>query len=294
MARVPVYATDWLNERFPFDVAARNPVVEQACLAAMDQHTELQLVDIGAGNGANPRYFMDRIPQDQYWTLIELDPQLGKASLEELLAHGKKKGYEGSMVSETTIVLSNIDKTITIRSFCGSLLELDKHINLGQVNCVMANAVFDLFSENQFIAFCDKLLDQRIPFLSTLNYTGMSFAPEEAEDETIVAWYESHMQRLQPFGRAMGADGPELMERWLGVQKGQLYAEESTWKIKEEDRNMLGFLLGFMEEAIPELSLNPEQLTYFDNWLQRKRQHSANHQLQISVKHKDILFLPNN
>ncbi|MEM7374496.1 MAG: class I SAM-dependent methyltransferase [Bacteroidota bacterium] len=292
MSRIPVYATDWLNERFPFDAAARNGLVEQACLRALDDQKVLHLVDIGAGNGANPRYFLDRLSQNQSWTMVELDPLLGKAAIQELAAHGPRLGYKSSFLSDAELVLSKAEKTVHIRSICGSLLELDSHVDLNQTDLVLANAVFDLFSEEQFVHFCQKLLRHHTSFLSTLNYIGMSLSPNEADDKKIIALYESHMQRLQAFGRAMGTDGPAFIENWLATKTGKVVVGESIWGIGTEAEEMHRYLLGFMEEAIPELPLPAEQLADFRHWLDRKRQLSANQNLHISVNHKDIFFLP--
>ena len=75
---------DWLQERYPFDAEARNKPLESKVLAHFANQEVITLVDVGAGTGSNCLYFMDQLPQNQKWYLIEQDDALQKATIRRL------------------------------------------------------------------------------------------------------------------------------------------------------------------------------------------------------------------
>ena len=289
--REPSYEPDWLEVRYPYDEAARHPAVEEAAHVWLSrQDGPYQLVDVGAGHGANFRYYLDRLPGPQHWTLVEQDPALVTAARSRILALAQARGWEVQAVGDTLHLAG--PQPVTVRLVTGSLLELARWVDLEATHMVLANAVFDLFTPAQFEGFAQELAGARTALFMTLNYTGMAFAPVEPVDRLIVGLYEAHMNRPRAAGRGMGKYGPQHMAAILEARGFALTEGESCWEVPPAGRDMQQFLLGFMGEAIPELPLSPGLRETFAAWQAQKAAALANDQLHITVYHRDTLALP--
>ncbi|MGB0839750.1 MAG: hypothetical protein ACPGXL_06395, partial [Chitinophagales bacterium] len=181
--RAPVFTSEWLQERYRFDAEARNPSVEQAFFDHIAPKEMVDLVDVGAGTGANCLYYFPKITQQhQNWYLVEKDAELCQASKQIIQTFAEKNGYgleteaseqKGAEECEEELHINHPEtgQKIYIQFINGSLLELDELLNLNNVDVVMANAVFDLFTPQQFDAFGQILQVHQVPFLTTINYT---------------------------------------------------------------------------------------------------------------------------
>jgi len=139
---------DWLQERYPFDAEARNKPLENKVLGHFVNQSEITLVDVGAGTGSNCLYFVDQFPQHQKWYLVEQDEDLKKATIRRLkdFAAYHKYSFDNK---KNKVVIKSIKKKIEVTIINDSLLNLPDLIDLKQVDLVLANAVFDLFSKTQ-------------------------------------------------------------------------------------------------------------------------------------------------
>ncbi|RMG58055.1 MAG: class I SAM-dependent methyltransferase [Bacteroidetes bacterium] len=292
IVREPSYEPDWLEVRYPYDEAARHAGVEAAARAWLARQTPpWQLVDVGAGHGANFRYYLDRLEGAQDWTLVEQDPALVAAARNRILALAAARSWAVEE-NDGTLALAGGPHPVRVRLVTGSLLELGRWVNLRQTQLVLANAVFDLFTPAQFESFAAELARSQTALFMTLNYTGMDYAPPSRADRLVTGLYEAHMNRPRASGRGMGKYGPEQMAAILQSQGFHLTEGESIWQVPPGHQVMQRFLLGFMGEAIPELPLSPRLRGVFADWLSEKRTQSANDQLKIRVMHMDTLALP--
>lgn len=291
--REPSYEPDWLEVRYPYDEAARHPGVEAAALAWLARHTPpYYLVDVGAGHGANFRYYLDRLPGPQDWTLVELDPALVVAARQRILALAQARGWTVTALGQDRLALEGGAEPVQVRFVTGSLMTLAQRVDLAATQLVLANAVFDLFTPAQFREFAAGLAASETALLMTLNYTGMHFAPADPADSLITGLYEAHMNRPRPAGRAMGKYGPLHMQAILSDLGFALTEGESHWEIGPSGRLMQDFLLGFMAEAIPELPLSAALRDRLAAWQAQKTEQAANDRLHITVNHMDTLARP--
>jgi SAM-dependent methyltransferase len=263
MDKINAFPTDWLDCRFPFDADARNVELEAQVLDYLRGIEKPHLMDLGAGNGANYHYLQPRIHADARWTLIEQDPYLVQAARERIPS-----------------------PLVNLRS--ESLLHIAQAQNLAEVDLILANAVFDLFSEAQFRHFTQSLAPVRPSLFFTLNYTRMAFSPEMNEDEEFVRLYNAHMEREQDFGRAMGSQGPEKMVKILREAGYQVATGLSYWQIGGEEDEMLTYMLGFMEEALGEMLVWEGLDLPLREWLEDKREMVAAGALSLWVEHVDV------
>lgn len=277
---------DWLTERFPFDSKARNRYVEKNFLKYLSSFPTPVLVDLGCGNGANTKYFIERIPMNHTWILVDNDVNLLLHALDNL------RQLEGYQVTELTqkdgLILEKDGKQITVEVACGSLLELDQLIHLPNVDLVMANAVFDLFSEEQFIGFAELLQANQLPILATLNYASMAFTPAADHDPLFLDYYDAHMQRVQDFGRGMGYRCSEVMEGVLRKLGAKLFVGPSNWEIASTDTSMLNYLYHYMDDSLHELGFVDQEQTLLVAWLAEKRRKIDENGVSCKVGHVDL------
>ncbi len=256
------YPIPWLDCRFPFDEKARNTSLIRMLVYKLIDYDNPHILDLGAGNGSNYKFWKDKLTTGTHWTFLETDADL----CEELA----KLGVHNTVVN-------------------GTVQNLEKLVDLSTVDLVMANALFDLFPKSDFRATSKIMKLYDLPFYFTLNYTGMNFNPGHHDDELVIGLYHQHMQREQHFGRAMGHEGPKDMASTLGEMNIPFRTGESIWNVEPDDNLMLSYLLGFMDEAIHELELTTGELNKLENWLQLRRAQIVEGQLKIVVFHEDIV-----
>jgi SAM-dependent methyltransferase len=123
--------------------------VEASCQKHLEKHKRLRIVDLGAGTGANCRYNLRKIAQDQEWFLVEQNQELLEIAFDRLISWALDNGYE-SKLQNSRLDLKNQDHKIIIYKTVGSILELENLLDIETLDLAVANAVFDLFSEKQF------------------------------------------------------------------------------------------------------------------------------------------------
>lgn len=277
---------DWLTERFPFDSKARSRYVEKNFLKYLNNLTTPVLVDLGCGNGANTKYFIDKIPSDHTWILVDNDINLLLHALDHLR---QLEGYQVTELPSTDgLILKKEGKQITVKAECGSLLELDQLLDLSTVDLIMANAVFDLFSEEQFTAFAGIIHKFRLPFLATLNYASMAFKPAIDYDPLFLDYYNLHMLRVQDFGRAMGFRCSEIMEQVMKKLGATLFVGPSNWEIAATDTGMLNFLYHYLDDSLREMRFLEKERNLLETWLANRRKTIDDKAVSLRVGHVDL------
>ncbi len=285
------FETGWLNERFQFDNAARNQKVEHAFLDHFKEKQKITIVDIGSGTGANCLYFFEKLKQDQQWFFIEKDSRLVEPTFERLKTYANHQGYDFQSKEKSLKIIAD-SKEINILIINDSFFKLSQLVDLDKVDVVMAAAVFDLLSTDQFIKLVDSIFSREIALLTTMNYSEMYFYPELDLDKKFITLYESHMNRQQRFGKGMGKGCSPFFERYLTERNYNFTKGSSSWNIDKKAFEMHNYLLGFMEKSIGELLENPEEKILFDQWLSEKRTLSQNQLLTIEVEHFDFFIPP--
>ena len=94
----------------------------------------------------------------------------------------------------------------------------------------------------------------------------MTFQPEHPADEEMIALYEAHMRRPQPFGTSMGPACTGVMESFYRERGITCSLGESWWRIGPDNRKMHEYLFGFIEKSIPEVIASPAQRQRFEAW----------------------------
>jgi len=278
---------EWQLERFPFDAIARSRKVEKIFLNYFTGATSLNIVDVGAGLAANTRYYVEKFPFDQNWRLIENDPVILGGCLQTLVQWAKAQQWKYTL-SKNELKMYAPNKNIGVKVARGSLMDLDKLIDLSTINLITANAVFDLFSKDQFQTFINILAAQRLPLFTTLNYASMVFEPQDFADKKYIRLYENHMIQPRKSGSKMGPFCSENMIKDLEKVGYNIKTGSSDWLIKSENGNMMNYLLRFMQVAIGEILKSKIELNQLEQWISTKKQIVKDGRLSLKVHHLDI------
>lgn len=283
-----VYA-NWLNERYPFDSEARNKEVESVVLSHLNKKQTVRLVDVGAGTGSTALYLLDKIKGNQNWYFIEQDASFEKVLMRRLKEYAGFHKYTWERANGKAQIITP-SKQLSFQFIKGSLLDLERLLSIKEVDLILANAVFDLFTQQQIQSFLAPILDRAIACYFTLNYRSMSFHPEDPFDSKFISLYEQHMERPQAMGRATGKQVGPALEKIMN-NSGRVISGISTWHIQREDIKMHYYLLNFMENAIQELPLTEDIRALLPKWIQRKKDLIITRQLELKIDHLDIFHL---
>jgi hypothetical protein len=283
----PAFPEQWLHERYRFDAAARCRRLQRLVVNSVAGADPLHIVDVGAGLGANTRYYAHVWPGDQVWTLVEQDPVLATRCLPTLAAWAAAQGREAAR-SATGLTVHLPGKRVEVRVHCTSLLAMERMLAQEHCDIVTANAVFDLCSPEQFAAFVAPLARRQLPLFTTLNYRAMAFTPPAAHDAAYIRLYERHMMRPQPFGGAMGPRCAERMQAVLTHLGYTVTQGCSVWSVTPADKAMLRGLLHFMQTALTEMVRAPAAVARLHQWLAAKQQRVEQGGLRLRVAHADL------
>jgi len=278
---------DWLSERYPFDVEARNKALESKVVAHLAEKSSITLVDVGAGTGSNFLYFVEQLPQSQKWYLVEQNESLKKATIRRLKDYASYHKYNFERKKDT-VKITSIKRDITVTILNDSLLNLAELIDLKKVDLVLANAVFDLFSAAQIDQLVSLITQNKLAFYHTLSYEGMTFNPTDPFDEVFIDTYNEHMERPQAFGKALGRHASQYMVKSFEAAKSTVQSAPSKWQIEAVDIKMHYYLLNFMENALGEMDLAPAIQQNFKKWIQRKKDLIITGQQRLEIAHLDV------
>jgi trans-aconitate methyltransferase len=285
------FNTAWLEERFAFDTEARNKQVEQDFLHHFSSKKALNILDLGAGSGSSFLYLAERLPMDQSWTFIELNPELAAAGVRRILKVADQKQWTVRS-SPTDIQLSISGRNVSIKVINGSFLELPELVDIKSFDLATAAAVLDLLTPDMLNKLLSVLSVNQIALLATINYAGMSFEPETPMDKYYADLYSQHMQREQVFGKTLGPDCTRAIKAYCRTNDLKVISGESNWIVKPKDQRMHRFLLDYMKDAIPEMLDSSQKEEAFHSWLNNKQDMLENEKLKSTVFHFDVFMTP--
>ncbi len=266
------FSADWLALREPADRLARD-----RCLDLLDPlHPVAEVVDLGAGTGANFRYLRSHLPSVRRWTLVDHDPALLQ------VAASTMPSPSGSADDRTLVETARIDLAAALDSVSWAPRVL-----------VTASALLDLVSEDWLLQLVAQCRDARAPVLFALNYDGRArLWPHEKADATIIALVNQHQRTDKGFGPALGpvaAAGVALALQRAGYR---VRRARSDWRIDSTAPALQAALLEGWAHAAREIA--PHSSAAIDDWLRRRVRHLARGRCHLSVGHEDVVgWLPN-
>jgi len=253
----------------------------------------MHITDLGSGTGSNLRALAPHFGAMQYWTLVDYDADLLRATRTTLLswADGVLDGNVLSLVSkvggfsravEPLVVTKNM-KTITVQFRCADLLADYRSILNEPADLITAAAFFDLVAEPWLAEFCATLTK---PLYTVLTYDGQeTWNPPNALDADVLRAFHAHQATDKGFGAALGPRGAERLQSLLQGMGFTTACAPSPWRMDYHDCTLIEQLAIGTAGAAREMGVLENSV--IDQWEQARRQ--ASH---CEIGHMDLFAYP--
>ncbi|HET9043978.1 MAG TPA: class I SAM-dependent methyltransferase, partial [Burkholderiales bacterium] len=256
------FTTDWLALREPADELARAGALVKAFVSSPG--AALQVVDLGAGTGANLRYLAPRLGGPQEWLEVDSDPTL-------LGALAARPAPAGTRVRTLRLDLAH---------------DLDA-LPLDRNDLVTAAALLDLVSATWLARLAARCAAARADVLFALTYDGrIEWSPAEDGDARIRALVNAHQRTDKGFGPALGPAAAAEAERTFARLGYRMRSARSDWRLGTESRALQAALVdGWVGAAI---EIAPREANALEDWRRRRRAHLAAGASRLCVGHLDL------
>jgi hypothetical protein len=260
---------DWLAARVAADDAARAttvttllPELSTYLIEAAGPGGTVQIIDLGAGTGANQRWLAPRLPIRQRWLHLDHNPVISRSL---------------PLPAATVIVDEGVEAL-------GELLTRAS----GDRQLVTCSALLDVLTTEQIQAVCRAVIDNRVPAFFSLTVTGgLRLSPADAHDQLLLAAFNDHQRRA---GRA-GPEATTLTVNLLRAAEFAVTTQETPWRLTAESGH--AFIDQMLEERLAAAVAQDPALTRTATaWLELRRAQLAAGLLRLELDHCDILGLP--
>jgi hypothetical protein len=252
------FSADWLALREPVDAASRSMRLARAVADILPRYRAIDILDLGAGAGANVRYLAGKLPLPQRWLLVDRD--------ERLLSRAPRTWPSQCLDLQHAVLDSNL--------FSGRAL-------------VTASALLDLASDAWLQTLVERCRDAGAAVLFALTYDGrMDFAPAEPEDEAIGALVNEHQRTDKGLGPAAGPRAVGRASQLLTAAGYHVEREASDWELTPESGELQRQLITGWADAATAVAA--ERSALIADWRARRIAHVDDGRSQLIVGHKDL------
>ena len=260
---------NWLAARVAADTAARaatlNTLVPHLInyLAVTGDHDgTLEIIDLGAGTGANQRWLAPQLPFRQRWVHLDHDPIISRSL----------------PLPDDTMVIDDSVETL-------SRLLASRKADRQLVTC---SALLDVLPIAQLDAVCRAVIDNRVPALFSLTVTGtLGVVPSHPDDQPLLDAFNDHQRR----GGRAGPEAAALAAETLRAAGFDVRCQETPWQLTAASgQAFVGEVL--QERLRAAVSQHPGLVQAATAWLELRRSQLALGIMRIELGHGDILALP--
>lgn len=227
-----------------------------------DHQDTLEIIDLGAGTGANQRWLAPQLPFRQRWVHLDHDPIISRS-------------------------LPLPDDTMIIDDTVEALSRLLASRDAGR-QLVTCSALLDVLTMAQLNAVCRAVIDNRVPALFSLTVTGtFGVVPSHPDDQPLLDAFNDHQRRA---GRA-GPEAASLAAEALRAAGFDVRCQETPWQLTAASgRAFVGQVL--QERLCAAVSQHPGLAQAANAWLELRRSQLALGIMRVELGHGDILALP--
>lgn len=272
------FSASWLQQREPFDTAARDAAARRLHLAARlralapPPGTPWRVIDLGCGTGANLRWLAPRLGGAQEWLVLDHDAAL----LREWPPGLAGPGFDAAIVRQRTDLASNLEA-------------LPWHA----AHLVTASALLDLVSADWLYRLVRLAVAARAALLFTLSVDGRhEWAPRDPVDDAVGRLFAAHQRRDKGFGPALGAQAAPVLRRALQASGYRVFSASSDWWIDSQSGPPASALQHALVDGIATAACEhePASTATLEAWRQRRHALAASGQLRVG--HVDVLAMP--
>jgi len=276
------FSVEWLALRERFDLIARNQDIVQTVQRWQGRTSPLNVVDLGAGTGANFRILSPRLDGIQQWLLVDNDEQLLAEAGPSMEVWANRRGVDCEITGNQITV--GRSRAQTMRADLVTDLET---LPRDGVHLLTASALMDLVS----VAWFERLATRQYPALYfVLSYNGhIDWHPSDAFDEPARQLINRHQSGDKGFGPAMGPGASEYIAETLRHRGYEIETNAADWRMQPSDATMQRMLLDNWAEAMR--SLDPSET--LEEWVERREALIDQQQSRLRVGHTDLFaWLP--
>ena len=266
------FTADWLALREPADIRARASAawpegIDSGCAPTGE------ILDLGAGTGANLRYLAPRLPTPQRWLLIDHDAGLLLRALQRVAHDGLRD--TGIKISTQELDLAHALVTLAIPTAA----------------LVTASALLDLVSAQWLDVLLARCVAAQASILFALNYDGrIELDPSEADDRWLVDLDNLHQRGDKGFGPALGPAAIDVATARF-VEAGYVVRRaRSDWLLGPKDCELQRALIDGWASAATEIT--PAEAPRIAAWRARRKVSIESGRSQIRVGHHDLAGQP--
>jgi len=304
------FSADWLQQREPFDAAARSEAADRLALPVrlaalrVDAGDPWRVIDLGCGTGANLRWLAPRLGGPQQWLVVDHDAALLQrwpAALVSVAGVNRGTGVPDGSASPAThgddlnLPLRfrgpGFDAAIVRRQL--DLAQLLETLPWRNAHLVTASALLDLVSERWLQRVVAVGAKARVAMLFALSVDGRHrWQPPDPDDAAVATLFAAHQRRDKGFGPALGTHAVAVVTRTLHAAGYRVHRSRSDWRLDGSTdpgaRAMQRALIDGMAAAACEQ--DPAAAPWVQGW--RVRRIALAPQGSLRVGHADLLALP--
>jgi SAM-dependent methyltransferase len=286
------FTADWLALREPADAAARSERLLQTVAARFTPETNLTVLDIGAGTGANARYLAERLQAQQQWLLIDHDPSLLIEASQRLRAWGESRGLVVSR-DEAGWHVEGEGLAVTFATKLADLADLSSASELFlDRRLVTASALLDLVSAAWLESLASECRVAGAAGLFALTYDGrIHCSPEEPGDDDVRQLVNEHQRGDKGFGAALGPTACTVAAECFGALGYSVEREASDWHLEPDAAELQRQLIEGWSRAAVQMA--PDRSAFIREWTDRRLAHVLDGHSRLVVGHEDLaVWLP--
>jgi hypothetical protein len=277
------FTGDWLSLREAVDAAARNRDVVQQLVAWREHHSQLTIMDLGAGSGANFRFLAPRLGGEQRWLLLDNDSQLLDSIDAMMHRWASVNGfYIEPQTSGLRITGHQFSCLLESRQFDLRYIE-----DLASTQLVTASALLDLVSGVWLENLAQRCRSAGTAIYFALTYDGLvDWQPRDKADAAVHEWVNCHQRTDKGFGPALGPQAAEFAMHCLQRQGYHVVPGRSIWQLgTDEAKLQLALAAGYAEAVMQQ---KEAAATWVNDWLLRRRRLITDSLSNVTVGHTDI------
>jgi SAM-dependent methyltransferase len=269
------FTADWLALRESADAAARSDDIFAALnLPSWRGEGIVDVIDLGAGTGANLRYVAPRLAARQRWLLVDDDAELLARAAATQPPTKARAAFDADAATRRIDLARSLDA-----------VPIPRH------SLVTASALLDLVSAAWLHALASRCAAAETAVLFALTYDGrIDATPDEPEDAVIRELVNRDQQRDKGFGPALGPAAPAAAVDAFESRGYRLQSAPSDWQLEPADRALQRALIDGWAAAATEA--DPTLRETIERWQSRRLEHVAAGRSRLRVGHVDIAGRP--
>jgi hypothetical protein len=288
------FSTDWLALREPLDAASRatslSATVVEALRRAHSHSPRIQVIDLGAGTGANLRCVAPRLGGSQDWLLVDVDPLMLAAVNGRMRAWARSSAMR-VIENDQQLTIRGTQFECGVRGVCLDLATQLDRLALPDGALLCASALLDLVSEQWLRNLALHAVRVRAIVWFALTYDGRIHCyPAEPEDWEVRELFNTHQLTDKGFGPALGPTAEPLVEQIFTDRGYRIERAPSDWRIGPTQRTLQHALLDGWFNAACEIA--PEKTSHLGHWRARRQAHINGGRSEVIVGHVDMIGCP--